>query len=149
MTMTIEDDVPSRGVVADARGRPPGKRRSVLIVDDQADERAIQRAMLEHRGYRVAEAADGEAALETAREMQPDLVLLDIAMPRMDGLAVCRELRKDSRTADAVVLFYTASPAGELEERVREAGGNGVLIKPVDPQEVAKRVESLIGPPPA
>jgi CheY-like chemotaxis protein len=121
--------------------------KSVLIVDDQEDERAIQRTMLEHLGYEVTEASDGIAALEMVRSNLPDLVLLDIAMPRMDGLTVCRSLQDDPRTASTKVLFYTASPAAELDERVRAAGGKGVLIKPVDPREVAKAVRKLIGPP--
>jgi CheY-like chemotaxis protein len=119
----------------------------VLIVDDQEDERAIQRTMLEHIGYEVSEASDGIAALEMARSNAPDLVLLDIAMPRMDGLTVCEKLRDDPRTSSTAVLFYTASPAAELDERVRAAGGKGVLIKPVAPRDVAAAVKKLIGPP--
>lgn len=125
-----------------------GRRdKIVLIVDDQDDERAIQRAMLEHLGYRVAEAPDGKEALDVAHRLLPDLVLLDIAMPRLDGLAVCRALRADPRTSGATVLFYTASTAGEVEERIRSAGGSGVLIKPVDPHDVAAEVQRLIGLP--
>ncbi len=123
------------------------RSKTVLIVDDQEDERAIQRAMLEHLGYEVTEASDGIAALKMARKSAPDLVLLDIAMPRMDGLMVCRQLRDDPRTASTTVLFYTASAAAELDERVRDAGGKGVLIKPVDPRQVATAVANLIGPP--
>jgi CheY-like chemotaxis protein len=121
--------------------------KTVLIVDDQPDERAIQRAMLEHVGYRVAEAQDGQQALEVARAKLPDLVLLDIAMPNMDGITVCEQLRGDPLTASTTVLFYTASPAAELEERVRAVGASGLLIKPVEPQEVANQVRRLIGPP--
>jgi CheY-like chemotaxis protein len=116
-------------------------------VDDQADEREIQRAMLEHLGYAVVEAADGEEAVQSAIRTAPDLILLDIAMPRMDGFAVCRALRLDPRTRETPILFYTASPAGEVEERVEAAGGDGVLLKPIDPHLVAERVKMLIGPP--
>lgn len=128
---------------------PNGRRRSVLIADDQADERQIQRALLEHRGYEVLEAEDGESALARALERVPDLVLLDIAMPRMDGLAVCRALRQDPRTRDIRILFYTASPAGEMDDRVKEAGGDAVLLKPVDPHVVAERIHAHIGAPTA
>lgn len=121
--------------------------KSILIVDDQDDERAIQRAMLEHLGYRVEEAAGGEDALEKVLRMSPDLILLDIAMPRMDGIAVCRALRADPRTAHLHVLFYTASPAEEWEDQVAELKPSGVLIKPVDPHQVATAVHGLIGPP--
>jgi CheY-like chemotaxis protein len=121
--------------------------KSILVVDDQEDERAIQRDLLAHLGYRVLEASDGQAALELARAAPPDLVLLDIAMPRMDGLTVCRRLRKDPRMRTTAVLFYTASTASEVTERVRGAGGNGVLLKPLDPHTVAAEVHRLIGPP--
>jgi CheY-like chemotaxis protein len=141
--MTIEQDPGASGA-----GPPvPRLSKSVLIVDDQADERAIQRAMLEHLGYRVMEASDGVEALDLAWHAEPDLVLLDIAMPRMDGLEVCRALRSDPRTSAAAVLFLTASNAGEAKERVLAAGGSAVLIKPVDPHDVAQEVENLIGKP--
>lgn len=122
-------------------------KRSILIVDDQDDERAIQRAMLEHLGYTVTEASDGLTALELAREAMPDLILLDIAMPQMDGLTVCKRLREDPRTAGISILFYTATTTGEIRDRIREAGGNGVLVKPVDPHLVASRIREFIGPP--
>lgn len=124
---------------------PP--RKTILVIDDQADERAIQRAMLTHLGYEVREAPDGERGLEAAMESRPDLILLDVAMPRMDGFEVCRTLRADPRTASVPVLFFTASVAGELEARAREAGGAGVLVKPVDPRDVAEAVRRHIGPP--
>lgn len=103
--------------------------------------------MLEHLGYAVIEADDGESALETAHRLRPDLILLDIAMPRMDGLEVCRKLRQDPTTREIPILFFTASPAGEVEEKVEAAGGDGVLLKPIDPHLVAQRVATFIGPP--
>lgn len=123
--------------------------KSILIADDQDDERAIQRALLEHLGYTVREAVDGVDALEQVGSNVPDLVLLDIAMPRLDGLGVCRALRSDPTTANIPVLFYTASVADEWEEEVARLGGCKVLVKPVDPHDVAQEVDSLIGPPSA
>ena len=120
--------------------------KSILIADDQDDERAIQRTLLEHLGYRVREASDGLDALRQIKAETPDLVLLDIAMPRLDGLGVCRALRDDSRTAGIPVLFYTASIAEDWEEEVAKLGGCKVLIKPVEPHDVAQEVQSLIGP---
>jgi two-component system, LuxR family, sensor kinase FixL len=147
MTMTTEvpDADPARLLTRAAR---KDGVKTVLIVDDQVDERAIQRAMLEHLGYRVVEAEDGVAALRLARSLAPDLVLLDIAMPHMDGWAVCEQLRSDPLTSATAVLFYTAAAPGEVMKRVQEVGGSGLLIKPVAPQEVANEVRKLIGPPP-
>lgn len=122
-------------------------QKSVLIVDDQEDERTIQRTLLEHLGYTVREAGDGETALALAREEPPDLVLLDIAMPRVDGLTVCRSLREAPDTRAVAVLFLTASTTADVEDRVNRAGADGILIKPVDPNEVAGEVARLIGRP--
>jgi CheY-like chemotaxis protein len=121
--------------------------KTILVADDQDDERTIQRAMLEHVGYRVVEASDGAEALEVAMETPVSLVLLDVAMPGMDGFSVCRALRARPATAEVPILFYTASIAGEVEEQVRQAGGNAVLIKPMDPHEVAEVIRGLIGSP--
>lgn len=128
-------------------GNPSRGRKAILIVDDQEDERAIQRAMLEHLGYHVEEATDGRDALDRIQDFSPDLILLDIAMPRMDGIAVCRALRQDPETIDLPVLFYTASPSEEWEDQVAGLGAGGVLVKPVDPHQVASEVRRLIGPP--
>lgn len=124
----------------------PGGAKRILVIDDQADERAIQGAMLGHLGYEVETAEDGAAGVRMATESPPDMVLLDIAMPRMDGFAVCRQLRTDPRTASVPILFFTASVVGDLEARAREAGASGIMVKPLEPREVARRVEELIGP---
>jgi CheY-like chemotaxis protein len=117
----------------------------VLLIDDQDDEREIQRALLTHRGYSVLDASDGASGLELALKKQPDLILLDVAMPRMDGFEVCRSIRADPRTARIPVLFYTASVVGDLVAQIKEAGGTGVLVKPMDPNLVADEVRKLIG----
>ncbi|MEW5928804.1 MAG: response regulator [Gemmatimonadota bacterium] len=120
-------------------------RRTILVVDDQPDERTIQRAMLTHLGYEVREAADGASALAAAAESPPDLVLLDVAMPRMDGFSVCRALRTDPRTAAVPVLFFTASVAGDMAQMAASAGAQGILAKPVDPRVVAREVARVLG----
>jgi CheY-like chemotaxis protein len=120
--------------------------RTVLVVDDQEDERVIQRAMLGHLGYAVHEAADGESGLRLAHDLCPDLVLLDVAMPRMDGLSVCRALRADAVTANIPIVLFTASVTGDLDEMAREAGADAILTKPIEPHRVAEIIAGLIGP---
>lgn len=120
------------------------ERKSVLVIDDQEDERAIQRAMLDHFGYAVREAADGEAGVRMAVEEPPHLVLLDVAMPRLDGFEVCRMLRSDSRTADVPVLIFTASVVGDVEQQARAAGADGILTKPVDPHKVVEEISRIL-----
>lgn len=124
----------------------PDVPKRILVIDDQADEREIQTAMLGHLGYEVSTAEDGERGLEMATESPPDMILLDIAMPRLDGFEVCRRLRADPRTSGVPVVFFTASVVGDLEERAREAGATALMVKPVDPHEVAKTVEQTVGP---
>jgi len=121
--------------------------KTILLIDDNDDERAIQRALLSHRGYHVLDAADGATGLASAREFVPDLVILDVAMPRMDGFEVCRAIRADDRTSHIPVLYFTASVVGDLESRIAAVGGNGVLVKPTDPYEVAEKVRAIIGTP--
>jgi CheY-like chemotaxis protein len=121
-------------------------RKTVLVIDDQEDERAIQSAMLGHLGYRVREASDGEAGVELADRSPPDLILLDVAMPRMDGFQVCRILRSNPRTRSIPILIYTASVISDLEGIAYEAGADGLLAKPVDPRAVVAAVQRLIGP---
>jgi CheY-like chemotaxis protein len=123
------------------------KPKSVLVIDDQADERSIQRAMLGHLGYEVREAEDGNQGLQTALEAPPDLILLDVAMPHMDGFMVCQELRANPRTRGIPVLLFTASAVTDFRERAEAVGATGFIIKPVDPHRVAQEVHRLIGPP--
>jgi CheY-like chemotaxis protein len=118
--------------------------RTILVIDDQDDERTIQRAILEHQGYRVRVAADGASGIAAALEETPDLILLDVAMPRMDGFEVCTTLRGREQTARVPILLFTASVVGDLNDLAREAGADGVLAKPLDPRRVAEEVARLI-----
>lgn len=122
-------------------------KRTILVVDDQADERVIQRAMLSHLGYAVREAADGETAIAEATASPPDLILLDVAMPRMDGFEVCRRLHADPRTREVPILLFTASVVGDLEQMAQDACAQGVLAKPVEPHRVAEEIRRLLDGP--
>ena len=113
----------------------------ILIADDDAQIRDVVRIALTQAGFTVSEAGDGRAALEMAQSLSPDLIVLDIGMPEMDGLAVCRELRK---TSDVPVLFLTAQ--GDEIDRVvgLEMGADDYVPKPFSLRELVARVRAIL-----
>jgi len=115
---------------------------NILIVDDTPENLSVLRKMLTEHGYRVRPALSGEIALKAVEADIPDLVLLDIMMPGMDGFEVCEKLKSDDRTRDIPVLFISALI--ETEDKVRgfKAGGVDYIIKPFHAAEVLARVET-------
>src|SRR5256886_2636824 len=114
----------------------------VLIIEDELPMRTALKDCLESEGYRVLSAADGESGLKRALEEKPDLILLDIMMPRLDGFAVCTELR---RLGNAVpILMLTAK--GQVEDRVHglDVGADDYLVKPFSTEELLARVRALL-----
>ncbi|HEX5532986.1 MAG TPA: response regulator [Actinomycetales bacterium] len=120
------------------------ERPLILVVDDVAANRALLGKLLRHKGYDVVEAADGESALLTVAEEQPDLVCLDVLMPGMDGITVCRRLRADPHHATLPILMVTALNRSEDTARGLEAGANDFLSKPFDESELTARLRSLL-----
>ena len=116
----------------------------ILLVDDEEDIVWALRYSLEDEGYEVLTAQSGEEALSIARLEQPDLVILDIIMPEMDGLEVCRSLRRDPGLASVPILFLTQR--AEIEDRVAglDEGSDDYLVKPFDIREVKARVRALL-----
>jgi DNA-binding response OmpR family regulator len=116
----------------------------VLVVDDEAPIRLLCRVNLEAERMEVLEAADGESGLETARAERPDVVLLDVMMPGMDGWQVAERLVEDQETSHIPIVFLTAR--AELRDRARglELGGVEYITKPFNPVELASVVESLL-----
>jgi class 3 adenylate cyclase len=116
----------------------------ILIVDDNENNRAILVARLSAQGYSATEACDGVEALEAARKEAPDLILLDIAMPRMDGLEACRRLRSDPEAGFIPVILVTARADSKDVVAGLEAGADEYLTKPVDQQALVARVRSML-----
>jgi DNA-binding response OmpR family regulator len=116
--------------------------RRILIVEDEAPMRTALKDCLESEGYRVLTAANGQAGLERALQEKPDLVLLDIMMPRLDGYAVCAELRR--LASPSQILMLTAK--GQVEDRVRglDSGADDYLVKPFSTDELLARVRAML-----
>jgi len=116
----------------------------VLVVDDEAPIRLLCRVNLELEGYGVLEAADGQSALEAVRRERPDVILLDVMMPGLDGWRVAEELLDDPATAPIPIVFLTAR--AELRDRARgiDLGGVDYITKPFNPVELAPLVRDLL-----
>ncbi len=114
----------------------------ILIVDDTVANLRVLSEMLESEGYEVRAVPQGKMALTVAQAAAPDLVLLDINMPDMNGFDVCRELKKDERTKDIPVIFISASDDQQSKVQAFDEGGVDYITKPFQIGEVAARVKT-------
>ena len=114
---------------------------TVLICDDEPSLRELIRISLDGP-YEIAEADDGEQSLEFARLMRPDVMILDMMMPRLSGLEVLNAVRQDERLTDTRVIVLTAQP--ETREQALRAGADIVMVKPFEPEEIASAVEEVL-----
>jgi DNA-binding response OmpR family regulator len=117
---------------------------TVLVADDDADIVRFVEVNLRLEGFQVLTARDGQEALTKALDLQPDVVLLDVLMPRIDGYTVCARLREDHRGAAIPVILLTANFISADEEVARRAGADDFVVKPFDPYELMARVKALL-----
>jgi putative two-component system response regulator len=122
----------------------PVSQQRILIADDEQTIRFVLSQMLEREGLEVATASDGEAALALFEELRPDLVIVDIVMPRLSGFEVCRRIKADPENRLTPVIIVTSSSAAENRMKGLEAGADDFLAKPVDRLEMIARVRSLL-----
>lgn len=118
---------------------------TVLVVDDYEDGRVILRRMLESKGFRVTEAADGEQAVEAVRRECPDLILMDLNMPRVDGLTAARKIRDCKELCSGVpMVAVTAYDVYGMKEAAEEAGCDAYVAKPIHEPEFERTLRRLL-----
>lgn len=121
-----------------------GMNYTVLVVDDEPAARDLLRLMLQTAGHTMYEAGDGREALEKAATHRPDVILLDVMMPHMDGITACRHLRADPVTADLPVIMFSAKANWSAIEEGLEAGANEYLTKPIGRKELLQTIEQVV-----
>ena len=150
-TFSFELDMPaswSEAAGSPRRGEPigyDGHRRKVLIADDVAPNRAMLTDALSMLGFEVLEAADGQEAVDMAASTNPELVIMDLAMPVMDGIEATRRIRWLPGLAHVQVIATSASATPEMEARSRSAGASAFIAKPIERAALLKAIEALLG----
>ena len=133
----MKDAVPlSQGLVE----TPAPSGQTVLLVEDNEDNRIIYSTVLRHLGYNVVEAEDGTQAIALARSASPDIILMDISIPEVDGWEATRIIRADPATSAIPIIALTAHALADDRERASEVGFNAYLAKPIEPRAVVAEV---------
>ena len=134
----------SSGEAMVSEERPTPDAYSILVVDDQEDNVELLRARLSARGYTVRTATDGQQALDSVRESPPDLILLDVMMPRMSGIEVVRRIKNDKDLPFIAVIMQTALDSTESRVEGLDAGADDYITKPINFAELEARVRSML-----
>jgi two-component system, cell cycle response regulator DivK len=126
------------------RGRGAGSGRLVLIADDAFDVRQMYSEYLTHRGFQVLTAADGAAAFEMAFALRPDVAVLDLSMPRLNGISVVHRLKQHPRTSKIPIIMLTGYAFRAIEQGALEAGASAFLTKPCLPEDLEHHVRRVL-----
>ena len=118
--------------------------KRILVVDDDEDIVKLVKMYLEHHRYEVITANDGQQGLEKAKTEKPDLIVLDLMLPKIDGYKVCDLLKKDARYAKTPVILFTAKTQGKDIEIGQEVGADAYLIKPFEPEILLAKIKKLL-----
>lgn len=119
--------------------------KKILIVDDEIKIAKLLRKRLEYHNFEVYEAHDGEEGLAKTKEVKPDLIILDVMMPKMDGYTMCREVRKDLEIMKIPIIMLTAKGMGNDKLEAMDAGANGFIVKPFEPDLLLFKIKGLLG----
>ena len=121
--------------------------KRILVVEDQEDNRQILRDLLTNADFEVIEAADGEAGLAAAAAHRPDLILMDIQLPGLDGYEATRRIKADAALHAIPVIAITAYELNEAEDKARAAGCDAYMAKPISPRQLLAKVREYLSSP--
>lgn len=121
------------------------EKKRILIVDDEADLRKMLKFRLEALDYNVSEASDGQEGLDRARLDRPDLIILDLMLPKLDGFKVCRMLKFDERHRHIPIIMFTARAQKKDAELGKEMGVDAYITKPFEPDVLLTKIKELLG----
>ena len=121
--------------------------KKILVVENDEDTRSIYTTALEHHGYDVLQAEHGAEGIELAREHHPDLILMNLSMPEIDGISATSILRGEPGTADIPIIACTGFISADGQDKAVDAGVDAYLEKPCMPSRILEEVEKFIGPP--
>ena len=118
--------------------------KKILFIEDEPDQIMMLQTRLEANGFQVISAPNGEEGIKKVREEKPDLILLDIVMPKMNGYEVCKCLKGNPNTSHIPIIAVTASGAKELEEKCRSTGINDIVKKPYESADLLNKIKRLL-----
>jgi len=119
--------------------------KRILVVDDEPDILKVIAVRLKAQGYEILTAVDGKEALDLIQQQRPDLVLLDLRLPVMDGYEVCRRMKSDDDLKDIPVIILTATVPEKLAQKMEELKANDYMTKPFIPENLLEKVKKLVG----
>ncbi len=120
------------------------EKKRILLVEDEKDLVEVVKIRLEASGYEVLTAADGQQALDKARAQKPDLIILDLMLPRVDGYKVCRMLKFDEKYKHIPVIIFSARAQEADKKLAQEVGAEAYITKPFEPQALLAKIEELL-----
>ena len=150
--MTTKDPLATSGLPplkrenAPAERQPMGKEFLILVVDDAADNVAVISLALQQQGYKVVTASNGEDAVRVAEQTRPNLVLMDINLPELDGLGATRRILENEALRDVPVVVVTAFGTEGFQRAAYDAGASGYLTKPIELDRMTQLVARLLSP---
>jgi len=123
----------------------PMADKRILVVDDEAQLLEMVKMRLEANGYEVITADDGQEGFEKAKNERPDLIILDLMLPKMDGYKVCRLLKFDEKYKAIPIIMFTAKGEESAKQIGEEVGANAYITKPFEPQALLEKIKELLG----